>query len=133
MSQESVEIAREAVERLNRGDVDALLDDLYDPEAVWHSREDEPDTGVYHGREAIREMARVWRDTFEELHFDVVEYIEAGEVVVVVGAVSVRSRGANAEVREPYTWLTKLRDGRIIEVREYRTKTEALETLGLSE
>jgi ketosteroid isomerase-like protein len=132
MSQENVEIAKEAVERFNRGD-DTVFDDLYDTEAVWYSREDEPDTGVYRGSEAIRGLARMWRDTFDQAHFDIAEYFDAGEFVVAAGWVSVRSRGANTAVREPYTWLTKLRGGRIIEVREYRTKAEALETLGLSE
>ena len=45
MSQENVEVMRAAIERFNRGgEDDALLDEFYSPEAVYHSREDEPDT-----------------------------------------------------------------------------------------
>jgi ketosteroid isomerase-like protein len=132
MTEESVEITKQAVERFNRAD-DTLFDDLYATEAVWYSREDEPDTGVYRGSDAIKGLARMWRDTFEQAHFDIDEYVDAGEFVVAAGWVSVRSRGSDAAVREPYTWVMRLRGGKIVEVREYRTKAEALEALGLSE
>jgi uncharacterized protein len=133
VSQENVEIVREAVERFNRGDGDSVFDDLYAAEAVWHSREDEPDTGVYRGREAIKGMADMWSDTFEAIRFDIEGYIDAGEFVVAFGSVSVRSRESDAEVREPYAWATKVRGGMVVEVREYRNEREALEALGLSE
>jgi hypothetical protein len=66
MSKDNVELMRAGIERFNRGgEDDALLDDLYDADAVFHSRVDEPDTGVYLGREAIRGMMRVTYAGFE--------------------------------------------------------------------
>src|SRR5205807_9490082 len=109
---------------------DALLEDFYDADAVYYSRADEPDTGVYRGREAIRGLMRMWRDTFAQFSFDVDEYIDAGDVLVMPGWVSVRGRGSTAAIREPYTWVAKMRGGRVVEVREYHTKEEALEALG---
>jgi hypothetical protein len=51
MSKDNVELMRAGIERFNRGgEDDALLDELYDADAVFHSRVDEPDTGVYLGR-----------------------------------------------------------------------------------
>jgi ketosteroid isomerase-like protein len=41
-----------------------------------------------------------------------------------------RDSGAPVEIRE--THVARLRDGKVIEVREYRTKPEALEAVGLS-
>jgi ketosteroid isomerase-like protein len=133
MSQENVEIVKEAVERFNRGDGDAVFDDLYDAEAVYYSREDEPDTGVYWGREAIKGLARMWESLFENFSFDVDRYAETGEFVIAAGSISVRSRGSDAAVREPYVWLTAVRDRKIVEVREFREVREALEAAGLSE
>jgi ketosteroid isomerase-like protein len=132
MSQVNVEIVREAVERSNRRDY-AVFDDLYETGAVWHSREDEPDTGVYRGNEAIMGLTRMWHDTFEDARVDIEEYIDCGEFVVAAGSVSVRSRGSVADVREPYAWATKVHGGRIVEVREFRNAREALEALGVSE
>ncbi len=127
-----MEIAKEAIERFNRAD-DTVFDDLYDTDAVWYAREDEPDTGVYRGSDAIKGLARMWRDTFDQAQVDIDEYVDCGEFIVAAGSVSVRSSGSDAEVREPYAWATKVDGGRIVEVREFRNAREALETLGLSE
>ena len=114
-------------------DVDALLDVLYDPDAVYHSRTDEPDTGVYRGREAIRGMMHMWLEMFEDFRFQMEEYIDAGDAVVMPGWDCVSAPESSAEVRQPYTWLAKLRGGRVVEVREYDTKDEALDAVGLQE
>jgi ketosteroid isomerase-like protein len=133
MSQENVELAREAIDRFNRGDDDATLDALYDPNAVWHSRTDEPDTGIYQGRESIRELWRMWRGMFEDFRAEVEEYIDAGDHVISPGWLCGRGRDSGVEVREPYTWVGRWRDGKLVEIREYRTKAEALEAVGLWE
>ena len=74
MSKENVEAMRRGIERFNRAEEDdALLEDFYDADAVYYSRADEPDTGVYRGREAIRGLMRMWRDTFAQFSFDVDE------------------------------------------------------------
>jgi len=33
----------------------------------------------------------------------------------------------------PYTWVFRWRDGTVVEIREYHTKTEALEAVGMRE
>src|SRR4051794_37135353 len=134
MSQENVERMRRGIERFNRGDEDdAMLEEFYDLDAVYYSREDEPDTGVYRGREAIRELMRMWRDMFSDFSFDVDEYIEAGDVLLMPGWIRVRARGSSADIREPYSWVAKMRNGVVVEVHEYRTKDEALKAVGLEE
>jgi SnoaL-like domain len=60
MSQENVEVVPRLNRAFNERDLEGALA-LFDPAAVWRSRADEPDTGDYDGREAIREMAEVWR------------------------------------------------------------------------
>jgi ketosteroid isomerase-like protein len=130
MSEESVEIAKQAFARFNRQDDDAMLD-LYAVDAVYHSRPDEPDTGIYEGREAIRENFRAWRAMFEDLTAESDEYLDAGNSVVIVGRLSGRGR-SGVQVREPYSWVISIRDGEIVEVREYRTEEEARKAAGLS-
>jgi ketosteroid isomerase-like protein len=131
ISEQNVEIVKEAIERSNRRDY-ASFDDLYDSGAVWHAREDEPDTGVYRGSEAIRGLTRMWHDTFEEARVEIDQYIDCGDSVVAAGFASVRSRGSDAWVREPYSWAAEVRGGKIVEVREFRNAREALAALGLS-
>jgi ketosteroid isomerase-like protein len=134
MSQGNVEIMRRAIDRFNRGgEDDALLEETYDLQAVFYSREDEPDTGVYRGREAIRGLMGMWREMFEGFSFEVDEYIEVGDTLVMPGWVSVHARGSDMAIREPYSWVAKLRDGKVLEVHEYRTRKEALKAAGVAE
>jgi len=78
MSQENVDTIREVFDRFNRADDDRIADDLFDAGAVWHSRADEPDTGVYRGAETIKEMIRMWRGMFEDFRAEPEEFIDAG-------------------------------------------------------
>jgi uncharacterized protein len=131
MSRENVDLTREAFERFNRGDNDAILEDLFDPTAVWHVRADEPDAGAHRGHDSIRAMWGTWEEVFAEFRAEAEEYIEAGDSVVAPGWLSGRGRDSGLTVREPYTWVFTWRDDKVMEVREYRTKAEALEAVGL--
>jgi ketosteroid isomerase-like protein len=59
MSQENVEIAREANEAWRRGDLDAVLRAL-DPGIEWHTAADEPDAGTHRGVEAVISLIADW-------------------------------------------------------------------------
>jgi ketosteroid isomerase-like protein len=133
MSRENVELTKEAFERFGHGDDRALLDDLFDPAAVWHLRADEPDAGVHRGRESIAGMWRMWRDMFEDFRAEAEEYIGVGDSVIAPGWLCGRGRHSGVDVREPYTWVMGWREGKIVEVREYHTKAQALEAVGLRE
>jgi ketosteroid isomerase-like protein len=76
-------------------------------------------------------MMRMWRGMFDEFSFDVDEYIDAGGTLVMPGWITVRARGSSAEARQPYTWLVKMQDEKVVEVREYHTKDEALKAVRL--
>jgi uncharacterized protein len=133
MSQENLDTIREVFDRFNRADDDRGIDDLFDPAAVWHSRADEPDTGVYRGAETIKEMIRMWRGMFEDFRAEPQEFIDAGEFVVVPGWLCGRGRESGAEVREPYAWVYRFRGGKVAEIWEHRDRGGALKAIGLSE
>src|SRR3979411_1688832 len=99
MSAENVEVVRALLDAWNRGGEDDAVLDFYDPDAVYYSSEDEPDTGVYRGRAAIRELMRMWRDMFSDFSFDVDEYIDAGGVLVMFGLVARRAPGSAPSIR----------------------------------
>jgi len=127
-----MEIVRLMNAAFNRGDLDGAFG-FYEPTAIWHSRRDEPDTGDYHGLEAIREMARMWQGMFAEFEFELEDYVDAGDLVVTSGWLCGRGRESGAEVRERYAWVVRMRDGKLAEIWEYRDRSDALEAVGLSE
>jgi ketosteroid isomerase-like protein len=63
MSQENVEIVREAIEAFNRGDFEAALKRMH-RDIEWQTLDAFPDAETYRGREEVREFWQMWRDTF---------------------------------------------------------------------
>jgi len=132
MSQENVEIVRGAAHAFNRRDVDAWLAH-FDPEIVWYAFPDEPDPGPFHGHDAVRAMAARWMDVLSDFRMEAKEFIDAGEYVLMPARMLGRIRDSDAEVAVDEVYVNKCRNGKIAEVRECRTKEEALEAVGLRE
>lgn len=68
---------------------------------------------------------------FDDFRPKPLEFIDGGGCVVVPMRITGRMRGGGAEVAIEETIVFWVRDGKIAEVREFRTKPEALEAAGL--
>jgi ketosteroid isomerase-like protein len=132
MSQENVEIVRAATEAFNRGDLEAWLADA-DPEIEWHVLPEAPDPGPHRGRHVVLARARLWQETLADFRAEVEEFIDAGEYVIAPTRMRGRPPGSDVDVVLDEVYVSKLCDGKIIELREYRTRAEALEAVGLRE
>jgi ketosteroid isomerase-like protein len=136
MSQENVEIARQAHEAFNRPDGVFDLDGFHrltDPDLVvdW-SRSAGLEAGIYKGEAASRRFWSTFFQAFERVVVEPLEFIEHGESVVVPHHLRAWGRdGVKVEARS--TVVLTFRDGRITEVRLYRQAAEALEAVGLFE
>ena len=134
MSQENVEILREAAAAFNRGDLDAWLEylaDDIDHRAVEGALDDH---GPIHGKDALRVYMEDWVGTFDNLRVEPVELIEAGEdKVIAVTRISGRAKLSGVETDLTYAALYTIRDGKVARGREYWTKEQALEAAGLRE
>ena len=81
----------------------------------------------YRGLDGLVEYLRTWLEPFGEYHVENLDYVDAGDCVLVpsrqwgVGGVS----GARVELE--LTTLYEVRDGRITRVHQYDTIDEALE------
>ena len=97
MSQENVERVRVGYEFAFRNHAPEY--DLLHPEVQWHTRADLPDSATYSGHEGVAKLVAEWSDTFEDLEFVPVEYIDAGDRVVTVLRLRGRIRGSELDVR----------------------------------
>jgi ketosteroid isomerase-like protein len=132
MSQENVEVARQMIECVNRGD-DAGLAALMAPDVRCFPGEDQPES-QFEGRDAFFRYARGWTEAFEYYAVESCEYLDLGEYVIIVGRTVARGRESGVETStEGDAWLLRFRDGEAVEYREYDTKQEALEAVGRSE
>jgi hypothetical protein len=131
MSQESVEIVRAGYQWFNRThelDVDAVH-----PSIEWQTRDDLPDSGTHRGYAGVAQLFSSWVEAFEDLRVDPEELIDADDFVVAVVRLRGRVRGSGQTVEMEETHVWRHLDGKATEVREYQTKAEALEAVGLAE
>jgi ketosteroid isomerase-like protein len=131
MSEENVEVVRQRFDAFNRGDIAALIA-LTDPDAVWWDRVDDVGAAVYRGRDAsMQHLDEITGDT--KLRVEALDYVEAGDLVVVPVRLVGRGRASGAPFEEMEVHVFRLRDGLVIETREYRELSEALKAVGLAE
>jgi len=131
MSQENVEVGRRHQEAFNRGDLAAMLE-LTSPNVEWWDRADDPDASVHRGYEAVaKDLAEF--DDLAELRVGPQEFIDAGDYVVTPVRLHGSGRASGAPFEEYEVHVIRLRNGKVTELREYRTKAQALEAVGLSE
>ena len=136
MSQENVEIAREAFDREARRDARIL--DVYDPDVEMDFSEspfaDFMTAGRRRGIGEVQNAFRDWYDAFQAVETDVGELIDAGDYVVVVFTYRSRGRASGAEVEWKHmAGLWTFREGKVVRVAWLRTREQALEAAGLAE
>jgi ketosteroid isomerase-like protein len=131
MSEREVSVVRRMFEAWSANDPDPALE-LVDEEIEWHPAQDEPETGTLHGKEALQGMMLKWLTAFDELRVEPFEFIDAGDAVVIPLQLTGKLPDSGVEVSNEETMVFWLRGGKVVEVREYRTKPEALDAAGLS-
>lgn len=101
-----------------------------DPAIEWRAVED---TEVHHGLQGVATSVVDWLETWENHELHPEEFIESGEHVVVVTRLRGRGRQSGVEVEDRYFAVWTIRYGRAVTYREYPSKAEALEAVGLRE
>jgi ketosteroid isomerase-like protein len=132
MSQENLEVPRRLIDAYSRGDIPSFLEEL-DPDVEWIPIMAALEGRVYRGRERVRQwledIARDW-EYFEPCHE---EYRDLGDRVLIFGRWRARGRVSGVELEnQPATWLYEITDGRVVRMRTFTDRAEALEAAGLS-
>jgi ketosteroid isomerase-like protein len=131
MSQENMEIVRECCEAFDRGDYAAALA-VFDPD-VEYDLTHFPEGRIYHGPDGIREAFRIWMGTWENYRQER-DFIDAGgETVLLPTREFGRGKNSGLELSRETVGVWTLRDGKVVHIRFYSTRAEALEAAGLSE
>ena len=135
MSDENVESFKRGLEAGNRGDVDALLEELH-PEIEWHSALHELMGGrqtVFRGHDGVRSMIGDLYDTFAEVRIEISEVRDLGHGLLAIGSTHTRGKASGVETETPLAFVTEIRDGKTISIRAYLDREEALGVAGLSD
>jgi len=134
MSQENVEIIRQAFEAFNEGNYSGFLN-LYDADIVCVVPQGgDIEVGTFHGADEVERYYRRWFSAFGETsRIEIEELIEAGDSVIAIYREKARGRLSGAEVERFGCAVYTLRRGKIIRMDHAATREAALEALGLSE
>jgi ketosteroid isomerase-like protein len=133
MSQENVELVRQANEAFNRGDIEGVLA-YYAEDAEFADLMNAPDLPqVVHGLQGVRQVIMAWVQAFDEFRAEIAEYIDAEDHVVCVTDWYGKSRdGLTIQLRTAD--VVEIRDGKFVQVTiGYQSRQDALEAAGLSE
>ena len=115
----------EAFAELARGqDVRAYVHAFYDADCEYYPVEE---ADVIRGRDALIHWNRRWFEIWTELDVSIDEIVSIGDVVLA--AVTVRARGGESglEVSQRIFHVFEMRDGKVLRMREYVDRAEALE------
>ena len=133
MSQENVEIVREANTAFNRRDLDHWIE-FFDPEIEYHDAPGLPDGGVHRGLEAFRRHAESYLSAWSDARVELLDVRPIGEQVAGRIRYTGVGRATGIEVETPeFGVLYDFVAARICRVRQFATYAEALEAVGLSE
>jgi ketosteroid isomerase-like protein len=134
MSQEGVETVGEVIAAWNTRGIDAMLSFLPE-DVVWYPFPEWPDGAEARiGHDAVRDLMAAWTDSFDEWTTDAQEVRDLGDRVLVLGAISGRSKGSGVSIRQPFGYvLSDFRNGQFGEAHFFLTWKQALEAAGLRE
>jgi ketosteroid isomerase-like protein len=134
MSQENVEIVRRQFGAFERGGLDAVAR-FWHPDIEWRAVAGAADdVGVMRGEQRLRRYYQDWIDTMDALQAEVEEILfEDDDQVVAIVRNSGRGRASGVQTHGRYYVACTVRDGQLVAGREYATRDQALEAVGLSE
>jgi ketosteroid isomerase-like protein len=110
-----------------REDFEVVFECL-DPGVVWMAIEGAPDAGTYRGHEGARAYIQDWLDQFRDFHWKFLETIEVDDrriVCVHTGHNTSRRTGLSPPPIH-YAGVYTFRNDKIVEIKEYATREEAL-------
>ena len=134
MSQENVEIVRRMLQAFADGGLDAMAE-FWDPDIDWRAAEGAiDDVGEMHGPVAVRRYIQDWIDTFDDFGVVLEDLRDVGDDRVLgIQRLNGRAKLSGTETELRYAVISTVRDGKVVQVREYLNVDQALEALGLSE
>ena len=133
MSQENVEIVRNALDAFTRGDIEGVLR-LCDENIVITQPPELPDASPQQrGHSGLLEAFDIWPEQWDDYRIEVQRIVDPGDYVVVTTRQGGRGKLSGIEVDMEITLVFTVRGKKIVEMQIFMREDQALEAAGLSE
>jgi ketosteroid isomerase-like protein len=129
------ELTLNAYEAWNARDFDAVIAVTH-PDVEWTFAGGAQFPGTddaYHGHEGVRRFWREFIEPWESIRVEIMETREAGDTLVVFVNFHGVGTGSGVELTVPFVHLLNYREGKVVRLKAYADRDEALEAAGLSE
>jgi uncharacterized protein len=138
MSEEYVELARRLWERIveagrTRQLEEALSQPAWHPDLEFTEDSNWPGAGTYRGLEAVRARLEEYLEVFGATEIYVEEVLDAGDQVVSIFRTQGESPQSGLPFEHEWAHVWRFRDGRVLELRAYFHKDDALAAAGLGD
>jgi ketosteroid isomerase-like protein len=131
VSQENVELVRNAFQSFSAGGIDAALP-FFSPDVVRYPTDRWPEGSAYRGRDGMRNLATAFSENFDDFRYEVHDIRDAQDRVVVLADMIGRIKQSGAEVSQRLGFVVcGFGDGAFGEVRAFESWQEALNAVGL--
>jgi ketosteroid isomerase-like protein len=131
MSQENVEAVRAIYECWGRGDFRATADKVA-ADFEWKQVHGVVEPGSHVGAGANRALRRIF-EVYDDFRVEAEEYIDAGDMIVVVARAHGTARGSGLQMDQRSVHAWTVREGKPIGMEQYLSREEALKAVGLEE
>jgi ketosteroid isomerase-like protein len=133
-----VEFARRGYATLNEtlksGVVDlSAIEETWTPDCVLRPSGLLPESAEMHGHEGIAQFVTAQMEAFEEMEVEAVEFLDAGDRIVVPIRFGGKARHTAIEVNFAVVHVMTVPEGNVARLDMFRDKAEALEAEGLRE
>jgi uncharacterized protein len=133
MSQENIEIVRNAFDAFTRGDLEGVLR-LCDENIVITQPPELPGVSPQQrGHNGMLEAFGIWPEQWDDYQIEILRIADAGDYVVVTTKQGGRGKQSGVEVEMEFTFVFTVRDEKIVEWQIFMHEDQALEAAGLSE
>jgi ketosteroid isomerase-like protein len=123
-----VDLVRQAYAAFGRGDVQGVLDCMTDDiewEPIYGAASYVPTAGHRHGKAQVAEFFRTLYETEQFDSFEPREFIEQGDVVIVLGHYAGRTKPAGRRMESDWVMIFRMRGGKVASFKEF-TNSAAL-------
>ena len=133
MSQENVEVVRDAFQTFGAEGIEAALA-FYAPDCVWYPTDRWLEGSAYRGHDGMRRLQAAFSENFDDFRFEVHDTRDAQDRVVALIDMTGRIKHSGANISQRLGFVVSgFRDGTFRDVRAFPSWDEALEAAGLSE
>ncbi len=131
VSEQDLDVIREAIAAWNEGDAEAVISYL-DPDVELVPIRSLLEGGSYHGHDGMRRYADDIAAEWEAMHLQIEEVRDAADGVLVLGRFQATGK-SGVELDAPAAWLTTMRGGKVTRMQAFSTREEALRATGLED